>query len=197
MEIILKIVLIGFLVIFTVLFLFSLVIFAVHHKTGAALFVPTPKVMIQKIIDSIDFSCFHDIRELGTGDGRFLSAVEKRYKRTVIGYEINPIAYFITWLKICIFGLDSRVEFKSFWEQDLGSAQCIYCYLFPDIMARLGEKLDRELEEGSLVISANFPIPAWSEESVLNVDNSMFNDPIYIYLIGTHKKENVQKSKHR
>jgi hypothetical protein len=196
MEIILKIVIIGFLVIFAVLFVFSLVIFAVHHKTGGALFVPTPKVMIQKIIDSIDFSCFHDIRELGTGDGRFISAVERTYKRAVVGYEINPVAYCITWLKIRLFGLDSRVEFKNFWEQDLRSAQCIYCYLFPDIMSRLGEKLDGELAEGSRVISANFPIPAWSEESVLHVENSIFNDPIYIYLIGSHKKGNVQESKH-
>jgi hypothetical protein len=196
MEIILKIVLIGFLVIFTVVFVFSLVIFAVHHKTGGALFVPIPKVMIQKIIDSIDFSWFHDIRELGTGDGRFLSAVERTYKRAVVGYEINPIAYGITWLRIRLLGLDSRVEFKNFWEQDLRPAQCIYCYLFPDIMSRLGEKLDGELAEGSWVISANYPIPEWSEESVLHVDNSMFNDPIYVYLIATHKKRNVQESKH-
>ena len=187
MEILLKSIIFASLIIFAVLFVFSLVIFAVHHKTGGALFVPTPKVMIQEIVRSIDFSRFQDIRELGTGDGRFISAVEKSYKRAVLGYEINPIAFFITWLKIRLYGLNSRVKFTSFWEQDLRGAHCIFCYLFPDIMARLGEKLDCELEQGAYVISANFTIPGWREEKIVQVSRSIFNDPIYVYRIGNHK----------
>ena len=192
MEILLKGIIFASLIIFAMLFVFSLVIFAVHHKTGGALFVPTPKVMIQEIIHAIDFSQFHDIRELGTGDGRFISAVEKSYNRAVLGYEINPIAFFITWLKIRLYGLNSRVKFTSFWEQDLSGAQCIFCYLFPDIMARLGEKLERELEQGTYVISANFTVPGWSEDSIVQVNHRIFNDPIYVYRIGNHKGDSSQ-----
>jgi len=196
MEIILKSIIFVSFVIFAVLFVFSIVIFAVHHKTGGALFVPTPKVMIREIITAVDFGRFHDIRELGTGDGRFISAVERAYDRPVTGYEINPIAFLITWLKIRLFGLNSRVKFTNFWEQDLSSAQCIFCYLFPDIMARLGEKLNSELSDGAYVISANFTIPGWTQESIVKVTHSIFNDPVYIYRIGNHRRDSLHTITH-
>lgn len=184
MEIILPVVIIVLLCLFTILFLFSLVIFGVHHKTGGALFVPTPKVLIRQIIGSIDFSRFRDIRELGTGDGRFIAAVEKVYGATVTGYEINPIAFIITALLLT--NKKSRVLLRDFWAEDLSSADCIYCYLFPDVMKRLGEKLVKELPEGAWVISANFPIPGWREDRVLHAQNTIFDDPVYVYIIGNH-----------
>jgi hypothetical protein len=187
MELVLTSALVVFLLLFCCLFLFSLVIFAVHHRTGGAMFVPTPKVMVAKIMDSVDFSQFADIRELGSGDGRFMTALEKRYGRPVTGYEVNPIAYAICRLKILLFRLRSRVFYRSFWDVDLGEVDCTFCYLFPDIMPRIGEKLGRELKEGSLAISANFPIPGWKPEAVLRCEGTIFNDPIYLYRIGPHK----------
>jgi hypothetical protein len=186
MEIVLKTIILVSLITFFALFLFSIVIFAVHHKTGGAMFVPTPKVMVRMIVDEIDFSRFKDIRELGSGDGRFMAAVEKRYGHPVRGYEINPIAYLICRLKICLFRLASTVAYRSFFTEDLHGADCIFCYLFPDIMPKLGVKLGHELKEGALVISANFPVPGWRPDRILKCDHSIFNDPIYLYRIGSH-----------
>jgi hypothetical protein len=183
MAFILESAIIVFLVLFLALFIFSLVIFAVHHKTGGAMFVPTPKVMVGHLIDSVDFSAFKDIHELGSGDGRFMTALEKRYGRPVTGYEVNPIAWAVCRIKIMAFGLKSRVFYRSFWDVDLSEADCTFCYLFPDIMPRLGEKLSEELKPGALVISANFPFPGWKPESVLKCENTIFNDPIYLYRI--------------
>lgn len=186
MEFVLKASIIIFLLIFLGLFVFSLVIFAVHHKTGGAMFVPTPKVMIRMITGSIDFSLFDDIRELGSGDGRFMAAVEKRYGRSVTGYEINPIAYAVCRLKILLMRLNSIVVYRSFWDEDLSAARCIFCYLFPDIMPGLGDKLGRELQSGALVISANFPVPGWKPERILRCRHRIFNDPVYLYRMGSH-----------
>lgn len=175
------------LIAFAGLFIFSLVIVAVHHRTGGAMFVPTPAVMVRRLVDAVDFSGFKNIRELGTGDGRFLAAVEKRYGVRVIGYEINPIAFLMTRLRIKLLGLKSRVFFHDFWHEDFSAVDCIYCYLFVDIMPRLGEKLERELPQGAHVFSANFPIPGWREEKLIKAASTIFNDPIYVYRIGTHK----------
>jgi len=187
MELVLVSFIVVLLLLFCALFVFSLVIFAVHHKTGGALFVPTPRVMVEKIVDSIDFSSFRDIRELGSGDGRFMMAIERRHGGPVTGYEVNPIAYGLCLLKIGLWRLKSRVFYRSFWEEDLAGADCTFCYLFPDIMPRLGEKLDRELGKGALVISANFPFPGWKPESVLACRGTIFNDPIYLYRMGAHR----------
>jgi hypothetical protein len=137
------------------------------------------------IVDSIDFSRFNDIRALGSGDGRFMHAVEKKYKRTVTGYEVNPIAFFICRVRIILLGLDSRVVYKSFWDIDMKTADCVFCYLFPDVMPRLGERLSRDLAEGSLVISANFPIPGWRPERIMVCEHKIYNDPVYVYRVGS------------
>jgi len=176
------------LIAFAGLFIFSLVIVAVHHRTGGAMFVPTPGVMIRRLADAVDFSGFKNIRELGTGDGRFLAAIEKRYGVRVIGYEINPIAYLMTRLRIRLLRLKSRVFFRDFWREDFSDVDCIYCYLFVDIMPRLGEKLERELPQGAHVFSANFPIPGWREEKLIQATATIFNDPIYVYRMGAHKE---------
>ncbi len=188
MELLLKSVLIIFLIVFLGLFLFSIVIIAVHRKTGGALFVPTPRVILKTIMEHVDFSPYHDIRELGAGDGRFMAAVEKTHGRPVTGYEINPLAYLLCRLRLGISGLSSRVVYRSFWEADLEGAQVVFCYLFPDIMPRLGEKLAQELDEGALIISANFPLPGWTPEEIIHSDHPVFNDPVFLYRIGAHLK---------
>ncbi|MEN6474749.1 MAG: class I SAM-dependent methyltransferase [Syntrophaceae bacterium] len=175
------------LIAFAVLFIFSMVIVAVHHRTGGAMFVPTPGVMIRRLTDAVDFARFKSIRELGTGDGRFLASIEKRYGVSATGYEINPIAYLMTRLRIKLLGLKSRVFFRDFWHEDFSAVDCIYCYLFVDIMPRLGEKLESELPEGAMVFSANFPIPGWREEEIIKATETIFNDPIFVYRIGVHK----------
>lgn len=175
------------LIVFAVLFIFCLVIVAVHHRTGGAMFVPTPQVMIRQLTEAVDFSRFKHIRELGTGDGRFLAAIERRYGAHVTGYEINPIAFMMTWLRIKLGGLGSRVYLRDFWNEDFSEVDCIYCYLFVDIMPRLGEKLDRELPQGAYVYSANFAISGWREEEIIKARATIFNDPIYVYRIGAHK----------
>ena len=153
------------------------------------MFVPTPGVMIRRLADAVDFSGFKNIRELGTGDGRFLAAIEKRYGVRVIGYEINPIAYLMTRLRIRLLRLKSRVFFRDFWREDFSDVDCIYCYLFIDIMPRLGEKLERELPQGAHVFSANFPIPGWREEKLIQATATIFDDPIYVYRMGAHKED--------
>ena len=46
-------------------------------------------------------------------------------------------------------------------KQSLSKADVIVCYLSPAHMAELGEKLRRELKQGTIVCSQGFPIPEW------------------------------------
>jgi len=170
---------------FSALFVFSIVIFALHSRTGGAFFVPTPMPMVESLLKNMDFSRFRDIRELGCGDGRLISAVERASGRAVIGYEINPIAFAMTWLRIRILCLKSEVRCADFWNVDLSNADCIYCYLFPDVMTRLAEKLEQELHEGACVISANFPVPGWREDAIIRARDTIFDDPIFVYYKGS------------
>jgi hypothetical protein len=126
--------------------------------------------------------------------GTIISAltVSKRYfiKLGVkaLGFEVNPLAY----LTARVLGLSTpgiRIQRGNFWHKELGDADVVFCYLFPDVMERLAGKLEKELRPGTRVISCNFPLPGWRADKVLRPDSPRHNDPIYLYRVPNSKQK--------
>jgi hypothetical protein len=162
--------------------LHALAIVVVHPVTQGAMFTSTARVKIRKALDAVPMKPGELFVDIGCGDGRVLRAARKRYGVTCLGFEINPIA--ITKAKLLTMGRKGlEVRCRNFWKADLGKANIVSCYLFPDVMRRLGEKLEKELAAGARVISFNFPIPGWKHQAVLRAASKLNNDPIYIYSI--------------
>lgn len=149
--------------------------------TGGALFCFTHYSKIETILDEINMKSNDVVFDLGCGDGRFIASAAKRYNIKGTGFEINFFAYFLARLRL--FPLRGRVLVKrdSFWKADFGEADVIFCYLFPDIMEKVAGKTKKEMKEGALLISCNFPLPGWCAEKVLTADHPSQKDPIYIY----------------
>ena len=162
--------------------LHALAIVVVHPITQGAMYTSTGRVKISKALDAVTMKPGELLVDIGCGDGRVLRAARKRYGVRCLGFEINPIAF--TKAKLLTMGRkDMEVRCRNFWKADLGEADIVSCYLFPDVMRRLGAKLGKELASGARVISFNFPIPGWKHEAVLRADSKLHNDPIYIYTI--------------
>jgi len=162
--------------------LHALAIVAVHPVTQGAMYTSTGRVKIRKALDAVPMSPGQVLVDIGCGDGRVLRAARKRYGVACRGFEVNPIAF----LKATLLTLGRRgieIRFRNFWNADLTGADVVSCYLFPDVMRRLGQKLAGELAAGARVISFNFPIPGWKPQSTLRADSKLHNDPIYIYRI--------------
>ena len=162
--------------------LHALAIVVVHPITQGAMYTSTGRVKIRKALDAVTMKRGELLVDIGCGDGRVLRAARKRYGVSCLGFEINPIAFAkARLLSMGKKGLEIRC--RNFWKADLGKADIVSCYLFPDVMRRLGAKLGKELASGARVISFNFPIPGWKHEAVLRADSKLHNDPIYIYRI--------------
>ncbi|HSD95066.1 MAG TPA: class I SAM-dependent methyltransferase [Syntrophales bacterium] len=162
--------------------LHALAIVVVHPITQGAMYTSTGRVKIRKALDAVTMKPGELLVDIGCGDGRVLRAARKRYGVRCLGFEINPIAF--TKAKLLTMGRKGlEVRCRNFWKADLGKADIVSCYLFPDVMRRLGAKLGKELASGARVISFNFPIPGWKHEAVLRADSKLHNDPIYIYTI--------------
>ncbi|NPV03437.1 MAG: hypothetical protein HPY67_01720 [Syntrophaceae bacterium] len=162
--------------------LHAVAIVAVHPVTQGAMYTSTGRVKIRKALDAVAMSPGELLVDVGCGDGRVLREARRRYGVTCRGFEINPIAY----LKATLLTLGRRgieIRFGNFWKADLADADVVSCYLFPDVMRRLGEKLAAELASGARVISFNFPIPGWKPQATLRAASRLHNDPIYIYQI--------------
>jgi hypothetical protein len=148
--------------------------------TRGAIFVSTARIRIRAFLDAVPMDKGDIFVDLGSGDGRILWAVHKRYGVRATGYEVNPLAYAIARL-LCVGNKDLLVRYADFWKADLATADVVFCYLFPDVMGSLASKLEKELKPGTRVVSCNFALPGWSPERILRPDSLRHGDPIYVY----------------
>jgi SAM-dependent methyltransferase len=179
-----------FLILAGVLFALKLFyVFAVGGTlpiTRGALFVTTSSVRIQTFLDAVPMEAHERFIDLGCGDGRVLRAVHRRYGVTCEGYEVNPFAY-LTARALSLGIRNVRIQLGSFWKSDLSDADVVFCYLFPDVMAKLSEKLKQEVKPDSRVVSCNFPLPGWRAEKILRPPSMRHGDPIFVYRLSDNR----------
>lgn len=170
----------GILIVCKLLFAFSLV--SVFPITQGAMFHPSARVRVRTFLDHVPMKAGDLLVDIGCGDGRVLREAKLRYGVRALGFEVNPLAYALARLRtIGIEGIEVRLT--NFWNVNIGDADVVFCYLFPDVMGRLAQKLLRELRPGTRVISCNFPLPGWRHRELLYPKSSLHADPIYIYQI--------------
>ncbi len=156
--------------------------------TQGALYVSTSRPRIAAALDAVPLRPGDLLVDLGCGDGRVLRLARRRCPIRGIGYELNPLAYAKARL-LCFGSPGIEVRMRNFWSADLSGARVVFCYLFPDVMARMARKLTAELRPGAMVVSCNFPLPGCRPERVLRPGGSLHNDPIYIYSADAMREE--------
>ena len=148
--------------------------------TQGALYVSTSRAKIAAFMEAVPMTASQMLVDLGCGDGRVLRQAQKRYGVRTIGYEINLMAYLKARFSSCG---SNRITIKhqSFWKADLSQADVVFCYLYPDIMQKLADKLRSGLKPGAIIVSSNFPLPGFIPSKVIRLKSSYHNDPIYVY----------------
>ena len=149
-------------------------------RTRGAIYVSTSGKKIDAALTAVPMSAGQLLVDIGCGDGRVLRRAWQRYGVRALGYEINPMAYTRAQLQ-CLGYKDVTVRLRNFWQDNLTKADVIFCYLYPDLMADLAGKFKSELQSETRVISCNFELPGCIPESIVQLDHSLHNDPIYIY----------------
>ena len=152
--------------------------------TQGALYVSTSTTRIKAFLDAVEMQPGQLLVDLGCGDGRVLCSASDRYGVRAVGFELNPWAYLRARLR-CLGKKRVRVVPGNFWKADLRKADVIFCYLFPDVMERLAEKIQKEAKPGAVVVSCNFPVPGLFSQQVLRPMGGLHSDPIFIYIIGS------------
>ncbi len=130
--------------------------FAVAGLLGAP-WVPAKRKDLERMLGDAKLEKDHVFIELGCGDGRLLKVASKRGAKA-IGYEINPIMWFIAWARNAR-DKNVSVQLGNFWHKDLGSADVVMTFLMPKFMRKLEDKLQNELSRGAVFISYIFNLP--------------------------------------
>lgn len=142
-------------------------------------YVNTPANYLAKIISQLEVRPGAVIYDLGCGSGDFLRLAQKLQPSRCIGLEISPWAYFVASLKNWRYQ-KINIKLKDFIKEDVGSADLVYIYLLPRLMERISVKLKQELKAGAIIVTVGSPLPGWSEESKVILEQNK-NYSAFIY----------------
>jgi phospholipid N-methyltransferase len=128
-----------------------------------AVFLPTPINVVRKMLEMAEVSENDTIIDLGSGDGRILIEAAKKYGAYAIGIEADPLRVLWSQSRIRSNNLKEKVEViqGNFFKADLSKASVITVYQGLEINKKLKKKFEKELDQGTRVVSFSFTFDGW------------------------------------
>ncbi len=148
-------------------------------------FVPSPEVVIRRMLQLADVRENEIVYDLGCGDGRVLIIAAKEFGARAVGIEIRRDLYEQCVRRVRDLGLEDRVKVYhgNFFEYDLSDADVITLYLLTSVNERLRPKLERELRPGTRVVSHDFEVPGWRPIIIEDLYEEWRSHKLYLYKI--------------
>ncbi|MFT5091157.1 MAG: hypothetical protein ACI906_003604 [Candidatus Latescibacterota bacterium] len=136
----------------------------------------------QAMLAAIDRSVNGPLVDLGSGWGTLVIALARKYPhQQVIGYELSWFPWLISVVRKNSLDLENLTLYrKDFKNAEIGNCSNLFCYLSPEAMLSLQEKLKRELSNEILVVSNTFALPSHQPTKVIRLKD-VYQTPIYVY----------------
>jgi SAM-dependent methyltransferase len=163
----------------------SLAVFAQAQKAPAAssstyepqsgqqgkdvVWVPTPQVLVDRMLDMAKVTASDFVMDLGSGDGRTVITAAKRGARAV-GVEYNPDMVELSKRNAEKEGVAGKATFMKadLFETDFSKATVITMFLLPQINMKLRPKI-LALKPGTRIVSNSFDMEDWKPDERVNL----------------------------
>lgn len=147
---------------------------------GYAPFVVSRKKVIDLVLGVIKPQPNQTVYELGSGSAKFLQKVEKKFPNVkLIGLEYSTFIFVFSSLFLKLKHSKIKICRKNIFDVNLKEADIIYGYLFPSMMAKLGEKIRTECKPGTIFVSSMFSVPGWEPKQTIKQGSGT----IYFYQV--------------
>jgi predicted RNA methylase len=148
--------------------------------------VPTPQVVVERMLESGHVKPGDMVYDLGSGDGRIVITAARKFGARAVGVEIRPDLCRKANERIKALGLHDRVKVieGSALHVDLSPANVVTMVLLTDSNERLRPNLEKYLKAGTRVVSNQFPIKGWRPSEVVRVKAGKMEHTIYVYEMG-------------
>jgi uncharacterized protein (TIGR03000 family) len=165
-------------------------------------YVPTPKAVVDKMLELAKVTKDDVVYDLGCGDGRIVIAAAKKYGCKAVGIDLDPkrVEEARANLKKAGPEIEKLVEIRegnALKVEDIGKASVVTLYLLPDVNLKLRPTLQKELKPGSRVVSHDFDMgddwPAEKEHEMKALDDDGDEADHTIYLWTIKKKGDKEK----
>jgi hypothetical protein len=136
--------------------------------------VPTPPVLVEKMLDMARVTPQDYVVDLGSGDGRNIIAAARRGARA-LGVEFNPKMVELSTRTAANEGVSDKASFVQgdMYEADFSQATVLALFLLPDNMMKLQSKF-LDLKPGARIVGNTFGFQDWSpdEQETISTDCS-------------------------
>ena len=128
------------------------------------IWVPTPQVLVDRMLDMAKVTAKDYVIDLGSGDGRTVITAAKRGAKA-LGIEYNPDMVELSKRNAAKAGVSDKASFvkADLFEADLSPATVITMFLLPDINLKLRPKI-LNLKPGTRIVSNSFTMGDWSAD---------------------------------
>lgn len=126
--------------------------------------VPTPQVLVDKMLDLGKLTPQDFLMDLGSGDGRTVITAAKRGARA-LGIEYNPDMVALSQRNAEKEGVSDKAKFMKadLFETDFSKATVITMFLLPSINLKLRPKI-LKLRPGTRIVANSFDMGDWEPD---------------------------------
>jgi SAM-dependent methyltransferase len=158
----------------------------VRHRIqpdNLAPFVPSPELVVEKMLELANLNPGETLYDLGCGDGRILFVAAQKFKAQAVGVELSPDLVKTTNRKARELGLQDQVTVieGNLLETDISPADVVTLYLLRLSNERLKPKLAKQLKPGARVVSHDYEIMGWKPNRIEKVMVHRRPHTLYLY----------------
>lgn len=136
-------------------------------------YVPTPRPVVERMMQLAEVGPNDYLIDLGSGDGRIALAAAQRRARA-LGVDIDPARVSEATAAAQFAELQTRAQFRrqDLFETPIRDATVVALYLLPQINLRLRPRLLTELRPGTRVLSHVFDMGEWRPDAAEQLNGS-------------------------
>ncbi len=140
-------------------------------------YIPTPKGVVDKMLEMAKVGANDTVYDLGCGDGRLVITAAKEKGARGVGVDIDPVRIKESTANAARAKVTDRVSFvrQDLFETDISEATVLTMYLLPKVNLMLRPKIFSQLKPGSRVVSHDFDMDEWEPDAMAKIGSS------YIY----------------
>ena len=154
---------------------------------GDVVYVPTPQIVVDAMLNLAKLGPGDFIVDLGSGDGRVVITAAKRYGVRGFGVDLSDELLQESSQAARAQGVADRVKFvkQNLFETDLSPATVITTYLLPSINLKLRPKI-LDMKPGTRVVTHDYHMGDWKPDAqeILSVPEKKVGDAgkSYVFL---------------
>lgn len=141
-------------------------------KKPDVIYVPTPREVVDAMLQVANVGKDDIVYDLGCGDGRIVITAAQKLGARGVGIDINPERIKEAKEDAQKANVTDRVQFRQddLFETDIHEATVVTLYLLTTLNLRLKPKLMRDLKPGTRIVSHAFAMGDWKPEKELDVN---------------------------